>query len=120
MRRLILLAASALALGACSKEAKLEETAVCPALKSLTEHSVVIKTARPIPETLGIVLDGVFKYNECAKSPVLGPAPFVQARRSKEGIGFRVIHAGGYPTLPTEMSFEIWDLGDCKTESKTF
>ncbi len=74
-----------------------------------------------IPRKVAVVLEGVRKYDECLDQPVDVTPPIVRLRRIENSkAGIEVLHLGAYATLPSEVSFEILDRGDCVNNEITF
>ncbi len=92
----------------------------CPGAIYPPYHSVTVHTTIPVPAKLAVTLEGVLKFDQCLQPPEILPAPVVRASQSVDAVTVVVGHWGGYASLPTEMSFEILDRGDCTAAPISF
>jgi hypothetical protein len=92
----------------------------CPAVKLSDYDSILIHTTPPMPSKVAIILNGVRKYDECASGPI-GTAPIVNIERGKNNTAtVKVVHYDAYASLPSNLSFDIQNLGDCHTHEALF
>lgn len=91
----------------------------CPGTLPNSYHTVVLENLKSIPPKMALILEGVPEINEC--SPLEEVPPVVRFSRSSESsLTFVVEHAGAYSTPPKDISFRIFDLGDCKQSSRDY
>lgn len=123
----VLVASSLVAVSGCGSKntpdniAKEEKPQACPAALYPPYHSMVIRSREPTPQKLSVILNGVLKYDECLDQPTITPPdPAVFVRRFVDKFEVVVQHQGAYPTLPSEVTFEVMDRKDCMAPSATF
>lgn len=98
------------------------EPYACPA-SIITDYADLFLSSTPvIPATLALVVDGELKYDECQSRPVLTDKPMVYIKRSNASQHEAKIQARYFDrsNLPTNMSLEILDRGNCSSASTTF
>jgi hypothetical protein len=85
----------------------------CPGGAISPSHEVDLHLKEPAPAKLALEIDGKREVDEC--HDLTETPPFVvPEKKAGNEFDFTVIHNGAYPTLPTEISFRLIDLGDCK------
>ena len=91
----------------------------CPGTIPNSYHTVVLEKLKAIPPKMALILEGVPEINECSPLPEVPPVVNF-SRTSDSSITFVVEHAGAYSTPPKDISFRIFDLGDCKQSSRDY
>jgi hypothetical protein len=85
----------------------------CPGGAISPSHEIDLHLKEPSPAKLALEIDGKREIDECRELPETPPFVVPEKKAGNE-FDFTVIHNGAYPTLPTEISFRLVDLGDCK------
>jgi hypothetical protein len=83
-------------------------------------HEVLVHTTEPLPAKVAVMVEGQLKYDMCLVQPVIMPPPLVSSTEQPGAIVVLVRHLGAYKKLPTEISFEILDRGDCTKPAVSF
>ncbi len=121
----ILVSLFTLLFAACAPPGKGEsqpghKTRVCPMDLRVPYHRVNVHTSEPIPKKVAVMVEGVLKYDECLRQPVINDPPITEVARKPGIVSVIVMHLAPIKVLPTSITFEILDRGNCKTAPATY
>lgn len=118
MRKILLLCFVLAACGAQNNNAQKEvaDQESCPSSLSLPHHEVVVHSPNPFPAKLSLVVNGEYRYGECASFP--DHPPYIQVQRFPNSLRFTVLHQGFYSTPPAAVSFKIMGAANCNQTAR--
>lgn len=89
----------------------------CPASKSFPEFEIAIQTAEALPASAAIFVDGISARNECVKNPKADAQVEIERAQNEFKFSYKFFEE---TSLPSQISFEVYDLGDCTTAPVLF